>query len=741
VADESGKVKIAAAYVSVDVEADQASVDATTAEIAEKLRAGLAEAGKVKIQANADETSAAEAGERISSVAGDAAGKVKIGADADVSSAARAGEEMGAAAGTAAKEAESGSGAGSWMPTLITAGITAGLPLVAGAASILGVAAIGAVGVAMQRKNPSIDAAWQDLVSTFQSGATEASGVIDGPIVDALDSLKTVVTNAEPALDSMFQGVSADIPVFASGLERLIQGALPGFNQMVSASRPIVQGFSTVLGDIGQGVGSIASTIAHDSPQIGQDLASFGQVAKNSAVAIGGLVDIAAKLGVVVGPVLEGLTTAIGSVTTGFESNSSVVSVAANANDLASGKFLNVKAALEAERVAADNASDSITKYTNGLQLEAVSAGFTGASETIAEGLAKIGDKASDDTAKVSGLESVLEALVNPGGAAITTLAGITTSELGLADQLKGTTGPLVDQAGNLDLTSKRGAAAASAIEGIATNYTQYIAQAEQAKVPTDQINANLDKQYTSLLKTVEGFGMTESAAKSYLSQLGVVPPELQTNISTPGMEQAISDVINLHGQVVGVPTDHTITTTALTASAIQQLKDLGYTVTTLPNGNVTVTADTGGARGELNNLITTYDHATITIHTAVTGGGSLSSILHATGGIKHATGGLTPVAPIAQIAPPSSFLTPNGGQDVFGDRPDVNEAYIPMDGSARSGALLDQVNAAMPGHGGGHTVSNTYAPTVNIGGTDPARVVAELQSEFSWYNMIGRAA
>lgn len=772
-ADESGKVKIASAYVSVDVEADQAAVDATTAEIAEKLRAGLADAGKITIKADVDEESAVAAGELLAEAAQRAAGEVKIKADVDgesataagellaeearrtagdvkikadpdITSAAKAGEEMGAAASTAAKDAESGGGAGSWMPTLITAGITAGLPLVAGAASVLGVAAIGAAGVAMQRKNPSIDAAWQQLVSTFQSGATEASGVIDGPIVDALGSLTAVVSGAQPELDSMFQGVSSDIPIVASGFERLVQGVLPGFTDMINSSKPIVQGFSTVLGDIGQGVGSIASTIAHDSPEIGQDLASFGQVAKNSAVAIGGLVDIAAKLGVVVGPVLEGLTTAIGSVTTGFESNSSVLSVAEHANDLAAGKFLNVKAALDAEKAAADNASDSITKYTNGLQLETVSAGFTGASETIAEGLAKIGDKASDDTAKMQGLESVLEALTNPGGAAISTLAGISTSEQGLADQLKGLKGPIADQAGNFDLTSKRGAAAASAIEGIATNYTQYVAQAEKAKVPTDQINANLDTQYNNLLKTVEGFGLGEGAAKNYLAQLGVVPPEVQTTISMPNVEQAISDVINLHGQIVGVPTDHTVTTTALTADAIQHLKDLGYTVTTLPNGNVTVSANTGPAAASLHDLINQYSGATVSLRVAVTGGGSLSSMLHATGGIvprKHASGSLTAVPPVAQIAPPSSFLTPNGGQDVFGDRPDTAEAYIPLDGSARSGALLDQVNAAMPGHGGGHTVSNTYAPTVNIGGTDPAQVVAELQSEFSWYNMIGRAA
>jgi hypothetical protein len=758
----AAKAAVAArAQISYDASIDRAKVGIAAAQAAAAAKAKIVyddAIDKAKVLEDADRA-AAEAEAKITYDAAidkaDVAAKAKLAAtearakitydasinSADVTAKAKlAGTLVGDAASTATKEAESSSGAGSWLPILITAGITAGLPLVAGAASILGVAAIGAVGVAMQRKNPSIDAAWQDLVSTFQAGATEASGVIDGPIVDALGSLTTVVTNAEPELDSMFQGVSADIPVFASGLERLIQGALPGFNQMVSASRPIVQGFSTVLGDIGQGVGSIASTIAHDSPEIGQDLASFGQVAKNSAVAIGGLVDIAAKLGVVVGPVLEGLTTAIGSVTTGFETNSSVLSVAEHSNDLAAGKFLNVKAALDAERAAADNASDSITKYTNGLQLETVSAGFTGPAETIAEGLAKIGDKASDDKAKVQGLSDVLEALVNPGGAAISTLAGISTTEQGLADQLKGLKGPLVDQAGNFDLNSKRGAAAATAIEGLAGNYTQYITQAEQAKVPTDQINANLQTQYDNLVKTAEGFGVTKDKVGAYLASLGIVPPGVQTAITTPGMEQAISDVINLHGQIVGVPTDHTVTTTALTADAIQHLKDLGYTVTTLPNGNVTVSANTGPAAASLNDLITTYDHATITIHTAVTGGGSLSSMLHGAGAIIpafHAPGDIVPMANAAQIVPPGQLRSPDGGLNVVGDRHDVPEAYIPLDSSARSRELAAYA-AAATGAGGAGSVSNHYGP-ITVMTSDPVAAAQQMLAEFQWLGVLGR--
>lgn len=644
------KVKVQAELDAAQLRAEaQAAADKAKAKVileasldkaqllAESDRAAAEAKAQIKYTAQLD---TANLKAKAAVAAAEAKAEIKFTATVDQPSMQSAGEQAGQTLTKAVKQSAStgGKDIGVFLPALITTGITAGIPLVAGAASALGVAAVGAVGVAMQRKNPAIDGALSQLTSTFEAGATEASGVIVGPIENALGSLTKVVQNAEPELDSMFQGVASDIPVFASGLEGLVQGALPGFTSMVNSSKPVVQGMSTVLRDIGQGVGDIASTIAHDSPEIGQDLASFGQVAKNSAVAIGGLVDIAAKLGVVVGPVLEGLTTAIGSVTTGFESNSSVVSVAEHANDLAAGKFLNVKAALEAERAAADNATDSIAKYTNGLQLETVSAGFTGASETIAEGLAKIGDKSSDDTAKVQGLETALMGLVNPGGAAVSTLAQISSTELGLADSMKGLTGQVADQNGNFDLNTKKGAAAATAIEGLATNYNQYIAQAEQAHVPMDQINANLDKQYQSAVKTAEGWGVNKDKVGDYLASLGLVPPEKSTQIATPGMEQAIADVLNLHGQIDGVPTDHTITATALTSAAIQQLKDLGYTVTSLPNGEVKISANTSGAVGTINSLISSIDGrvATLQIHgvvTGVTGGGSITNLLHSAGG------------------------------------------------------------------------------------------------------------
>jgi hypothetical protein len=457
------------------------------------------------------------------------------------------------------------------------------------------------------------------------------------------------------------------------------------------------------------------------------------------------------------GPALDALNTKLGDTGTG-QHNLSVETKGANTDlNNQSHNTSELKSNLDslhttfAQAVADAKAQADATKQAADAQqllnIQAVATGginFAGPLGTMQSALAGLGNAASNDTTKVTDLSNALQALINPGGAAITTLAGISTTEQGLADQLKNLKGPLTDANGQLDLNSTRGAAAATAIEGLSTNYTQYIAQAKEAGTPTATINANLQTQYDNLVKTTSGFTGSTASAKAYLQQLGILPPTAETTAAFNDTK-ALAELANLGIQTKALP-DGSITVQALTADALAKITAAGYIAQHQPDGTIRIVADDSSALGTFNTLVNGINNrvATLQIHgvvTGVTGGGSITNILHATGGIKHATGGLTPVAPIAQIAPPSSFLTPNGGQDVFGDRPDVNEAYIPMDGSARSGALLDQVNAAMPGHGGGHTVSNTYAPTVNIGGTDPARVVAELQSEFSWYNMIGRAA
>lgn len=152
--------------------------------------------------------------------------------------------------------------------------------------------------------------------------------------------------------------------------------------------------------------------------------------------------------------------------------------------------------------------------------------------------------------------------------------------------------------------------------------------------------------------------------------------------------------------------------------------------------------AETAKARNQVDELIRTYDGREIrlklTTDQVVVNGrvfGGLRQGYH--GGIADyqfmAAGGipdLTPMNSIASIVPANTWR-------VVGDRPDVPEAFIPLDGSPRSLAILAETLRRMPGlsmGNGGVTNGGNAAPTefeayltggrLEIGGDGLARII-----------------
>lgn len=108
--------------------------------------------------------------------------------------------------------------------------------------------------------------------------------------------------------------------------------------------------------------------------------------------------------------------------------------------------------------------------------------------------------------------------------------------------------------------------------------------------------------------------------------------------------------------------------------------------------GTVVVNADVSGADREMQGFWDRWNNGEITVEVksmlsyAVNSGsaGSIPRVPNARGNIIEfmANGGLTPMAPQATMVPANTWR-------VVGDRTDVSEAYIPMDGSPRSMSLL----------------------------------------------------
>lgn len=132
-----------------------------------------------------------------------------------------------------------------------------------------------------------------------------------------------------------------------------------------------------------------------------------------------------------------------------------------------------------------------------------------------------------------------------------------------------------------------------------------------------------------------------------------------------------------------------TSATTAYSSNAAEEqgkVQNLASRIETLPDGSVVITADTSPAYSAIQGLVTT-DFGAISLRAYV------NRVDNAGGNIVEfmASGGLTPMQPTAQMVPPNTWR-------VVGDRGDVSELYAPLDGSARSWALLLEGLRRMPG-------------------------------------------
>lgn len=137
---------------------------------------------------------------------------------------------------------------------------------------------------------------------------------------------------------------------------------------------------------------------------------------------------------------------------------------------------------------------------------------------------------------------------------------------------------------------------------------------------------------------------------------------------------------------------------TAITSNAgekITQAGDLTLAIQQLPDGSFSVVpnglANALTQAQALNTTLNTINGKTVTAavamkqygQAAMAQGGVLEFM--AQGGVR----GLTPMSSVAQVVPASTWR-------VVGDRSDVPEAYIPLDGSARSMAILGEVMQRM---------------------------------------------
>jgi predicted nucleic acid-binding Zn-ribbon protein len=262
----------------------------------------------------------------------------------------------------------------------------------------------------------------------------------------------------------------------------------------------------------------------------------------------------------------------------------------------------------------------------------------------------------------------------------------------------------LLNADGTVNSTTKNGSALLSTMESLQSGFANTGASIDElvrSGVPlqqaTQQVSAELTTQRQRFIDVATQMGLTRAQAEQLANKYGLIPAEVLTSITQPGMPQAQAAADILRGKVLAVPDSHTTITSALTADAIARLNDLGYRVRTLPDGRVVVYTDTGPAQAGVETFINRNSSRYITITTRVVNpDGSVrvgSSRMNAAGNLlapfagggiaAMAGGGLTPMSSnVATMVPPDTWR-------VVGDNMRYQELYAPLNGSRRTADLI----------------------------------------------------
>lgn len=260
----------------------------------------------------------------------------------------------------------------------------------------------------------------------------------------------------------------------------------------------------------------------------------------------------------------------------------------------------------------------------------------------------------------------------------------------------------LVEANGQINTTTKDGRTLYDLVATGRKNFDELAAAMSKAGVPAGEMQVRLQGMRDELLKTIEKLGFTKAEAKAMADQFGLLPSDVSILMSTGGTISATTaETMILAGKLHGLPTHTPVVVDALTEQARQLLTDMGIQVRTLPNGKVSVEADTSAAAKNLEDFMWYWKRRQLNIPVYVQVFGNQ---------LKNIAGGMAAAAGGTDYAPGGFTLVGEEGPEIV-DLPRGSKVYT----ATETRHMLDGYAAgAGPSMGGGTT---TLAPPVQGGG------------------------
>ncbi|MGW0626419.1 phage tail tape measure protein [Streptomyces sp. NPDC002758] len=343
--------------------------------------------------------------------------------------------------------------------------------------------------------------------------------------------------------------------------------------------------------------------------------------------------------------------------------------------DIAAENFKAYAAAAEKSGTSTDKFRSLLTGYSNAL----VDAGTQGKLAKDAQGELGVQAETTADQLQDQRTEAekLAEALKGLNGTAISAAEG----QIGFQQSLADLNTAVKDNGHSLDVSTDKGRKVKGAFldaAKAAMDHAQAVAEEKNSQEAGQRV---LEKDISLLKKDLLAKGFSKAAVDKLAAAYLNLPGGVSTSVKAPGAVEATGELIDLRRKLQSVPPGKSINVKAPTGAAIKALKDVGFKVKTLPNGKVSISVPTSGAKAALAALqrkIDALHGRTITLttenRTVYTGKGGRGANAQADGSVLsfYADG-----AHVAQIAPAGSWR-------VWAEPETGGEAYIPLARSKR---------------------------------------------------------
>ncbi|MGW3118551.1 phage tail tape measure protein [Streptomyces sp. NPDC001107] len=244
----------------------------------------------------------------------------------------------------------------------------------------------------------------------------------------------------------------------------------------------------------------------------------------------------------------------------------------------------------------------------------------TSAYDRLKAAVGGLADETADADTRTRSLKSALDLLSGGQISLQAAEAKVNSAVLDLQDGSKGVnrqqgygSRQLVNQDKTLNTTTRNGQqlytqlTALSDAAADASVATYDLAQRNGETLPAALAKAReqMSRARTEAIKAAQGYGLTRAQAQGVADSLGLLPSKVSLLLQTKGMDSTLANLIAVQAEFHRLPNAKTIKVDSLSDGAQAKLRELGFTVKTVPGTRqIKITAPTAAARRGLDGLI-----------------------------------------------------------------------------------------------------------------------------------------